>query len=33
MADVRQLAAPWSVEEGASTFTVRTANSFVVSVT
>ena len=29
----RQMQAPWTVEEGASTFTVRTANGFVVSVT
>ena len=30
---IRRMEAPWSIEEGASTFTVRTANGFVVSVT
>jgi hypothetical protein len=29
----RRMEAPWTVEEGASTYTVRTANGFVVSVT
>jgi hypothetical protein len=31
MTKVRRLEAPWSVEIGASMFTVRTANGFVVS--
>jgi hypothetical protein len=31
MKKVRQLKAPWSVEEGASTYTVRTANRFVIA--
>jgi hypothetical protein len=31
MAKVRRLEAPWSIEVGASTFTVRTANGFVVA--
>jgi hypothetical protein len=30
---VRRLEAPWTIEEGPSTFTVRTANGFVISVT
>jgi hypothetical protein len=33
MPKVRRLEAPWSIEEGPSTFTVRTANGFVISTT
>jgi hypothetical protein len=33
MKKVRRLEAPWSIEEGSSTFTVRTANNLLVSLT
>jgi hypothetical protein len=33
MAEPRRMLAPWRIEEGESTFVVRTANGFVVSVT
>ena len=33
MTEVRRLEAPWVIEEGPSTFTVRTSNGLVVSVT
>lgn len=33
MTDPRRMIPPWTVEEGASNFTVRTSNGFAVSVT